>query len=197
MNGGSRGEKEKKGGISLGLTREEKDLLHDLARDAILIELKGLKRKKEVPNLPPNSILREERGIFVTLKKKGMLRGCIGRISSDIPLYQLVTEIARASAFEDPRFSPLGPQELDDIEIEISVLTPFEQIKDTNEIEVGRDGIFVRKGFHSGLLLPQVAIEWDWDKKRFLEETCNKAGLPKNAWMDKDIDIYIFSAEIF
>jgi AmmeMemoRadiSam system protein A len=105
--------------------------------------------------------------------------------------------MAMSAAFNDPRFSPLGREELKDLSIEISVLTPLKEIKDINEIEVGVHGIYIVKDFHSGLLLPQVATQYKWNRLTFLRETCHKAGLPSNAWADEDTRIHIFSADIF
>jgi AmmeMemoRadiSam system protein A len=126
-----------------------------------------------------------------------MLRGCIGHIRADHPLHATIKDMAIAAAFEDPRFSPLSRKEFDKIDIEISVLTPFKRITDINAIEVGKHGIYIVKGFYSGLLLPQVATEYGWDRVAFLEHTCNKAGLPKDAWKEKDTEIYLFSADVF
>jgi len=105
--------------------------------------------------------------------------------------------MAAAAAFQDPRFPPVTKKELKDLDIEISVLTPFEQITDVNKIEVGKHGIYMERGFYSGLLLPQVATEYGWGRETFLEHTCRKAGLPPDAWKDKETRIYIFSADIF
>ena len=105
--------------------------------------------------------------------------------------------MAIAAAFNDPRFPPLNPDELRDVTLEISVLSPLKIINDIREIEVGIHGLYITKGFHSGLLLPQVATEYKWDRLTFLEETCHKAGLHPNAWKDKDTKIYIFSADVF
>ena len=105
--------------------------------------------------------------------------------------------MAVAAAFEDPRFSPVTADELKELDVEISVLTPFRKIENIEEIQVGVHGLYMKKGFYSGLLLPQVATEYHWDRKTFLEQTCRKAGLPSTAWQDKDIEIYIFSADIF
>jgi AmmeMemoRadiSam system protein A len=112
-------------------------------------------------------------------------------------LYKSVEEMAAAAAFQDPRFPPVSKSELKDLDIEISVLTPFKQITHVSEIEVGKHGIYMERGFYSGLLLPQVATEYGWDRDTFLEHTCRKAGLPPDAWKDKDTRIYIFSADIF
>ena len=105
--------------------------------------------------------------------------------------------MAQAAAFRDPRFQPLKQNELSDLEIEISVLTPIEEINDVEKIEVGKHGIIIEKGNYSGLLLPQVATEYGWDRETFLEHTCQKAGLPPNAWKDKGTIIKIFSADVF
>ena len=141
--------------------------------------------------------LKEPRGVFVTISKKGDLRGCIGQIIGRAPLAEAVSQMAEAAAKRDPRFSPLRPEELPDIDIEISVLTPLRKIDSTDEIEVGTHGIVIRKGMNMGLLLPQVATEYGWNRAEFLENTCQKAGLPKNAWKDKETEIYIFSADVF
>ena len=106
-------------------------------------------------------------------------------------------EMAQAAAFQDPRFPPLAKNELIDLDIEISVLTPFRLIQDVKEIQVGQHGLYIEKGGYSGLLLPQVATEYHWDRRTFLEHTCLKAGLPGDAWQDKKTKIYVFSAEIF
>jgi len=141
-------------------------------------------------------ILNEKRGAFVTLKKNGDLRGCIGHIICDMPLYKTVNQMAVESATGDPRFSPLEIRELEDIIIEISVMTPLELIDDITKIEPGRHGLLIRKGFHSGLLLPQVAGEYGWTREEFLENTCYKAGLAKGDWK-RDAQIYTFEAEVF
>jgi AmmeMemoRadiSam system protein A len=105
--------------------------------------------------------------------------------------------MAEAAAFQDPRFPPVSSQELDQLDYEISVLTPLRRIKDVEEIQVGIHGIYLKRGGSSGLLLPQVATEWGWDRTTFLEHTCTKAGLPEDAWKDTKTEIYIFSADVF
>jgi AmmeMemoRadiSam system protein A len=105
--------------------------------------------------------------------------------------------MAQAAAFRDPRFRPVEEEELPLLDLEISVLTPFEEIDDPEQIQVGLHGILIRKGYISGLLLPQVATERNWDRMTFLEEACRKAGLPRNAWKDPDTKIYVFSADVF
>jgi AmmeMemoRadiSam system protein A len=177
-----------------GLTEEDKRRLHRIARRTI----EDVARGKPVPEFSEDSrALKGKKGAFVTLKRRGQLRGCIGCIKDIKPLYKLVGEMAAAAAFHDPRFNPVTEAELSDLEIEISVLTPVKRIKAVEEIEVGKHGILIERGFHSGLLLPQVATEYEWDRKTFLERTCLKSGLPKDAWKDEDTRIYTFSAEVF
>ena len=184
----------RKAGISLGLTAEEKKILRQIARSSIERRLKGEKPPKIELS---GEHLRENRGAFVTLNKHGQLRGCIGTIQPSRPLHQVVEEMAAAAAFEDSRFDPLTVHELRDIELEISVLTPLQRVKDTNEIEIGKHGLYIKKGFYSGLLLPQVATDYNWNRQTFLEETCRKAGLHRNAWREKGTEVYLFSADIF
>lgn len=181
-------------GIDRGLTEIEKNKLLEIARNVIESRISG----EENPEFQLESAtLKEKRGAFVTLHKHGQLRGCIGFIDAKKPLHKTIEEMALAAAFNDPRFSPVSREELKDISIEISVLTPLKEIKDINEIEVGIHGIYIVKGFYSGILLPQVATQYKWDRLTFLKETCHKAGLPSDAWSDKDTRIYIFSADIF
>ncbi|ADR18913.1 AmmeMemoRadiSam system protein A [Calditerrivibrio nitroreducens] len=136
-------------------------------------------------------------GCFVTLHKFGELRGCIGTFRNDKKLYEVVSDMAIQAAFHDPRFSPLEKDELKDIEIEISVLTPMERLENFEDIVIGRDGLYVRKGFYSGVLLPQVATEHGWDKNQFISYTCMKAGLPPDIWKKDKIELYKFSAIVF
>jgi AmmeMemoRadiSam system protein A len=175
-------------------SQEEKAFLHQLALGAIAHRLTGQPLPSMAGETPK---LKENRGSFVTLKRKGQLRGCIGTIQAFKPLSRNIMEMAQAAAFQDPRFPPLAKNELADLEIEISVLTPFRLIRDIEEIQVGTHGLLVERGGYSGLLLPQVATEYRWDRQTFLEHTCLKAGLPKEAWKDRNTKIQIFSAEIF
>jgi AmmeMemoRadiSam system protein B/AmmeMemoRadiSam system protein A len=185
---------EKKVGVDLGLNEEEKKTLHRIARTVIENRARG----EPVPDFKVESAaLRENRGAFVTIQKKGQLRGCIGYIEGHGPLHKTVERMAGEAAFRDPRFPPVKEKELPELDIEISVLTPLRRITDVREIEVGKHGIYIIKGGWSGLLLPQVATEYGWDRQAFLEHTCQKAGLPSNAWKEKDAEIYIFSADIF
>jgi len=192
--GNEKMKEEKKVGVDLGLSDQDKKTLHQIARTVIENKTKG----KPVPEFKIDSpMLQEYRGAFVTLQKRGQLRGCIGYIDARAPLGKTVEEMAEAAAFRDPRFPPVTERELPDLTIEISVLTPFKKISDVREIEVGKHGLYITKKWYSGLLLPQVATEYGWDRQTFLEHTCQKAGLPSHAWKDKDAEIYIFSADIF
>ncbi len=184
----------KNAGVDLGLTDDEKTVLRNVVRSTLEHVVNG----GPVPTFNNlNGKLGERWGAFVTLTKRGCLRGCIGHIIGDKPLIHTVADMARAAALEDPRFPNVKPGELDDIEFEISVLTPIRKIDDIEEIVVGRDGIIISNGWNRGLLLPQVATEYGWDRITFLEHTCNKAALPKDAWKDDDTTIEMFSAEVF
>jgi len=176
------------------LTKDDKRYLLDLARSSIEAQLN---KKPLQPKEPPSRILKEKRGAFVTIKIRGMLRGCIGLIRAAKPLYETIIEMALAAAFDDPRFAPLTPDEFDNIEIEISALSPLTRVENLEEIKVGRDGLMIVLGSHSGLLLPQVATEYGWKRTEFLEQTCLKAGLPKNSYKDKEAKVYRFSADVF
>lgn len=184
----------KKVGVDLGLSEEEKQELLRLARSVVENKARGEARPEWSPSTEK---LKETRGAFVTIHKLGMLRGCIGYLEGTQPLYRTIAEMAEAAAFKDPRFVPISAEELPHLDFEISVLTPLEEVKDPEEIEVGRHGILIRKGGKSGLLLPQVATERNWDRSTFLRETCRKAGLPREAWQDKDTKLYVFSADVF
>jgi AmmeMemoRadiSam system protein B/AmmeMemoRadiSam system protein A len=185
--------KEASVGVDLGLGRSEKVELLNLARRTIEARIKGT----PLPASDTDSaLLNEKMGAFVTITKGGQLRGCIGHLRGIEPLHSTISKMAVAAATEDPRFPPLSPDELEDISLEISVLTPFKKIVSPDEIEVGRDGLYIEKGHNHGVLLPQVATEYGWDRDEFLEHTCAKAGLPSGAWREGS-DIYIFSAQVF
>jgi AmmeMemoRadiSam system protein A len=136
-------------------------------------------------------------GAFVSLHKKGALRGCIGTFDTTRPVVQQVEDMALAAATRDPRFSPVTGAEEIDIDIEISVLTPPRTIEDIEEIEVGKHGIVITRGFMKGVLLPQVATEYGWDRETFLRHTCRKAGINEDAWRDSETEIQVFAAEVF
>ncbi len=175
------------------LSQEQKGELLNIARAAIKSYMED---KKTVFTRPQMENLNVKRGAFVTLRHKGMLRGCIGFIEAMAPLYQTVAQAAVYAAFKDDRFPPLSAFELQELEIEISVLTPPRRAADLSEIEVGKHGLIISKEQKEGLLLPQVAIENRWSRERFLEQACIKAGLPKDAWK-KGAEIYIFEAIVF
>ncbi|HXY01436.1 MAG TPA: AmmeMemoRadiSam system protein B [Candidatus Limnocylindrales bacterium] len=177
------------------IPQKEKDALLALARKSVETAVK--EKKLYEPQASDYSVSLQERGVFVTLKKKGELRGCIGLITPEKPLYIGVRDAATYAALEDPRFSPVIAAELPDLHYEISVLTPFHRVLDVKEVQVGRDGLLMIQGRNEGVLLPQVPTEQGWDRKTFLEETCLKAGLPPHAWQDEATDIYSFSAIVF
>lgn len=175
------------------LTTEQQKLLLGLAREAIqhyLTTGKTLKKKIKDPELV------EKRGAFVTLKVNDQLRGCIGFPLPVKPLWETIRDVAVSSATQDYRFQPLSLEELSETKIEISVLTLPETVKDVKEIIVGKHGIIVSKGPYKGLLLPQVPVEWDWDRETYLSQGCLKAGLDEDEWK-KDVHIEKFSAQVF
>ncbi len=180
--------------VNMALTIDEKKTLLKLARDTIERYLSNNTRE-ELPKA--DGILGEECGAFVTLHKKGQLRGCIGNMIGRGPLVETIQEMAIAASVQDPRFHKVTMEELEDVDIEISVLSPMKRIKDVSEIEVGKHGILMRRGMCQGVLLPQVATEYGWDRETFLENTCHKAGLPADAWKDPETVIEIFSADVF
>jgi len=177
------------------LNKEEQEVLLKIARDTVETYVKS--RKIPPVNVDDYPNLKQLAGVFVTLTKNKQLRGCIGYIKGIAPLAQAVSKMAIAAATEDPRFSPVTPDELKDIKIEITVLSELTRITDINQIEVGKHGLYMVKGFNSGLLLPQVPVEYGWNREEFLMHTCYKAGLPPTAWKEKDTEIYIFTGLIF
>lgn len=179
--------------MSFTLTDHDRLILLQTARESI-----GARLARRTPCFPPpTAALNVPCGAFVTLKARGELRGCIGHITAAEPLVETVKEVALASAFDDPRFPPLAPEEWSRVRIEISVLSPFERITDVDRIQVGVHGIMIKRGYRSGLLLPQVAPEQGWDRDTFLTHTCYKAGLPCDAWKSPETRIEIFSAIVF
>ncbi|MFH1866067.1 MAG: AmmeMemoRadiSam system protein B [Candidatus Eisenbacteria bacterium] len=177
-----------------GLTERERSALVSLARRSMLAELDG--------HWPPplefsSKALRTECGAFVTLEKRGALRGCIGHVLAYKPLEQTVMEMAVAAAFHDPRFPPVTADELEELTVEISVMSPLVEVEDVSEIEVGVHGLVIREGRRSGLLLPQVAADYGWDRETFLQHTCAKAGLPPDAWKHEGVTILKFTADVF
>lgn len=148
------------------------------------------------PGAPHRQTLLEPRGAFVTLHTGGELRGCIGRVDADTPLYLAVEQLAVAASTRDPRFDPLRAEELKDTRIEISVLSTLRSSK-PEEVEIGKHGVVITRGVRRGLLLPQVAVEHGLDRERFLDETCGKAGLPPGAWSQPGTILQTFTAEVF
>ena len=176
------------------LGSEEKQILLNLARNTVIKVVDG----DDPPPLPNESpAIKQPMGAFVTLHWKGQLRGCIGMLEARAPLDETVREMAEAAAMRDYRFQPVTPQEIPDIDIEISALSPLRKINDIDEIEIGIHGIWITKGMNRGVLLPQVATEQGYDRMTFLQQTCRKAGLPPDAWEDPDTIIEIFSADVF
>ena len=141
--------------------------------------------------------LLAHRGAFVSLHRGEELRGCIGQIFADRELFRIVQYCALSAALEDNRFYPVTPEELPELTIEISAMTPLQRVLNVEEIEVGKHGIYIVRGTHRGLLLPQVATHYMWDRDTFLSQTCRKAGLPESAWRDPQSLVQIFSAEVF
>lgn len=175
------------------LTHEQKNELLLLARTVIDDRLHS--RQKSYPC--NDSALLEKNGAFVTLKIEGELRGCIGYIDAVAPLWETIITMAQQAAFHDPRFYPLTLNEFSDISIEISVITPMIPVEKLHDIEVGRDGLMLFCRGRSGLLLPQVATENDWDRETFLCHTCRKAGLPDDAYLLPEARLLRFEAEVF
>ncbi len=174
------------------LSTEQQAYLLRTARYAIESEFDA--SRQEPP--PPAEPIDFRCGAFVTLRSRGDLRGCIGTMSSDRPLPDLIRDMARSSAFRDPRFPPLRRDELSSVKIELSLLSPLVRINDLSEIVPGEHGIYLVCGPRSGVLLPQVAVEHGWDRTTFLEQTCLKAGLPRDAYRDADVAIHVFSAVV-
>jgi AmmeMemoRadiSam system protein A len=175
------------------LAQEQRRVLLRIARESVEAAVRGQSYEPQVDDLE----LRQPGAAFVTLKEHGELRGCIGTIEPREPLHLNVAHMARASALEDPRFAPVGPSELPDLTIEISVMSRPAPVTDVKDIEVGVHGLIIERGANRGLLLPQVPVEWGWDCEEFLDHTCLKAGLPRGSWRSGDCKLYWFAAEVF
>jgi hypothetical protein len=160
---------------------------------------------REVPNLKLPASFKNKGGVFVTLKTypENGLRGCIGYPEPVAPLGEALVDSAISAATRDPRFLPVSPSELPGLVVEVSLLTTPEQIRVSNQkelprsVKIGEDGLIVERGWAKGLLLPQVPVEWGWKAEEFLEQTCGKAGLPLEAWMDPETKFFKFQAEVF
>ena len=183
----------RKSDAGFALSDDEKRLLKEIALTSIKDSLAG----KEISHSSPlTTHLSAKCGAFVSLHKHGRLRGCIGHFGEDIPLHEIVAEMARAAAFEDPRFMPVTADELADIDIEISVLTPMRRIESLDEFELHRHGIYIRKGYRSGTFLPQVADEVNWTEEEFVSHCAqDKAGIGWDGW--KDAELYVYEAIVF
>jgi AmmeMemoRadiSam system protein A len=169
----------------------------ELARAAVQAAVKGEKPPEVQPKNPE---LNLERGIFVTLKNKGVLRGCLGHFESDIPLSTFVPEMAAATATQDPRFfgNQITPEEVPELSIKISVLSPLRRVSSPEEVQVGEHGIQVKQDWRSGCYLPEVATDYDMSREEFLSSCCrDKAGLPADAWKDPETEILVFTTESF
>ncbi|MBN2039840.1 MAG: AmmeMemoRadiSam system protein A [Spirochaetes bacterium] len=179
------------------LNKDQKLKLLKLARKTIYENLS--KNKFDGPSMDEftDTIYKTKCGAFVTIHINGSLRGCIGYIEGIKTIPETVIDMSKASAFRDPRFTSLTMSEYENIDIEISVLSPIEEVKKISEIVVGRDGLIISGRGRSGLLLPQVATENNWNLTQFLEHTCYKAGLPSDAWKQEDTKIEKFSAQVF
>ena len=175
------------------LKQRAKRTLLRIAREAIRAGLDGAAYRPPAPEDPDLAIAA---GAFVTLHAAGSLRGCIGTLEGTRPLYQTVAEMAHSAAFHDPRFPSLTEQEWGDVSIEISALTPLEEIGDPQLVQVGRHGVVISQGGRRGVLLPQVATQYGWDRGTFLARTCDKAGLPSDAW-PRGASIQVFEARVF
>jgi len=180
------------------MNNEEKKILLDIARKSVESAIQGT--PVDVTQYQTSSLdLKQEHGVFVTLRTQGKLRGCIGRLVSNTSLKELVSEMAVSAVLDDTRFvhNRIQLSELEDLVIEISVLSPLRRIENPLDFELGKQGIYLRKGHKNGCFLPQVAVETGWSKEEFLSQCCHaKAGLSPEAWRDKDIEVYVFTVEI-
>ena len=179
------------------LSYENRCKLMEIARSTVEAAVKG----QEIPDIEcETEELQGKQGAFVTLKTDGQLRGCIGRFVADKQLWKIVKAMAVAAATQDPRFrgNRIQPDELDRLNIEISVLSPLKKTDNPLGIELGKHGIYIRRGMRTGCFLPQVATETGWSKEQFLGHCCaHKAGLPQDAWKEDETEVYVFTAEVF
>lgn len=181
------------------LTSDEGESAVHLAKEAVRRYIEN-KKIIEPENLPP--VFREKRGVFVTLREGGALRGCIGYPMPILPLGKAIVDSAINACYRDPRFPKVREEELSRIEVEVTILTLPEPYTEPKKklpeiVQIGRDGLIVTRGPYTGLLLPQVAPEWGFDGLEFLGETCVKAGLSPDAWLDEDTEVQHFQAQIF
>jgi hypothetical protein len=181
--------------VAFSLTSQQKTELLTLARKSVEHAVQS--HEAYDPPATADETLNRESGAFVTLTEAGKLRGCIGYTSPIKPLYLTVRDTAAFAALRDPRFSPVSPSELPQLEYEISVLSPLRRVTNIDQIQVGRDGLLMKNADHEGLLLPQVPVEQKWDRQTFLEQTCAKAGMHAGCWKDGNTDIFKFTAVVF
>ena len=175
------------------ITEEERGSFLELARKTVAAAAQGY----PLPPVPDGEAFRRKGGVFVTLKKNGMLRGCIGHFRGYMSLGETVVKMAAAAAVDDPRFISVSPDEVADLTISISLLSPMTRT-DAEDVEVGTHGVYVRSGPYSGTLLPQVAAEEGWDREALLSHTCMKAGLHPDAWRSSgDLELFTYTAEVF
>ncbi|PYR31083.1 MAG: hypothetical protein DMF92_06620 [Acidobacteria bacterium] len=173
-------------------SESDRQLLLRIAREAMAVHLSG----EPASRSDEGQLALRRGGAFVTIRKAGDLRGCIGHIEPGDRLVDVVARCAVAACSADPRFPAIAPSELPQVDIELSLLGPLEAIAGADDVEIGRHGLVVEMGRQRGLLLPQVATEWDWDRQTFLAQTCQKAGLPGDAWK-RGAKLWRFEAEVF
>jgi AmmeMemoRadiSam system protein A len=175
------------------LSEADRQSLLELARRAIA---EAVSQEKPAGSLSYAGVFAEKRGVFVTLHARGRLRGCIGVIEAFEPLGESIARCAASAAFQDPRFSPVNAEEFRELQIELSLLSPPEPILPRN-IEIGKHGLLISQAAKRGLLLPQVAVQHNFTREQFLEETCRKAGLAAHAWQEPETQILGFTCEVF
>jgi len=175
------------------LSETDRRLLLELARQSIA---EAVSHQKPALSFPRGGVFAEKLGVFVTLHLRGRLRGCIGVVEPYEALSKTVPHCAVSAALQDPRFSAVRQEEVADLQIEISLLSPLQPVR-PEEVEIGKHGLLISNGPHRGLLLPQVAVEHKLAREPFLEETCRKAGLPTNAWRQPETEILGFTCEVF
>ena len=175
------------------LSEEDRHRALQLARTAVV---EAVTHRKLRESFPHDGIFAERLGVFVTLQVRSRLQGCIGVTEAREPLGEAIVRCAASAALEDPRFSPMKAEQLPDLSIEISILSPLQPIA-PEAVEIGRHGLFVRQHLQRGLLLPQVAIEHHLTREQFLQETCSKAGLIRDAWRDPETQVFGFTCEVF
>jgi AmmeMemoRadiSam system protein A len=174
------------------LSDTDRNSILELARQAIT---EAVCQRRLFQQLPQSEIFNQYCGVFVTVHVKHKLRGCIGVIEAKDRLAEAISRCAFSAALEDPRFNPMRPEELPDVDVEVSLLSALQPVR-PEEIEIGKHGLLIEQGIHRGLLLPQVAVEHNLDREKFLQETCYKARLPIDAWKSPRTRIYAFTCEI-